>query len=147
MPLDLENLQNAIGSLEQALAVYQALDDREGEHLMTGDLEEAFRRVLQSGVIKHFEFTYGLSWLSIKRWLELNVSPNSADGVTRRRLFRLGAENLLLDDVDRWMDYHLARNDTSYTYKKSTADAVFEVIPAFLDDARLLLAALEARND
>ena len=147
MPLDLEGLQNAIGSLEQALAVYQAFDDREGGNLMTGDMPEALRRVLQSGVIKHFEFTYELSWLSIKRWLELNINPNSADGVTRRELFRLGAENRLIDDVDRWMDHHSARNDTSHTYRKTTADAVFAAIPAFLQDARRLLHALEARND
>ena len=115
MPLNLENLQNAIGSLEQALDVYRTLVDQEDRALLMGDSEETLRRVLQSGVIKHFEFTYELSWLSIKRWLELNVSPNSADGVTRRELFRLGAENRLIDDVDRWMDHHSARNDTSHT--------------------------------
>ncbi|MCY4555879.1 MAG: nucleotidyltransferase substrate binding protein [Chloroflexi bacterium] len=147
MPLNLKNLQNAIGSLEQALDVYRALVDQEDRALLMGDSEETLRRVLQSGVIKHFEFTYELSWLSIKRWLELNVSPNSADGVTRRELFRLGAENRLIDDVDRWMDHHSARNDTSHTYRKTTADAVFAAIPAFLQDARRLLHALEARND
>ena len=147
MPLNLEGLRNAITSLEQALVVYQALDDGEDRGPVMGDMEETLRRVLQSGVIKHFEFTYELSWLSIKRWLELNVSPNSADGVTRRELFRLGAENRLIDDVDRWMDHHSARNDTSHTYRKTTADAVFAAIPAFLQDARRLLHALEARND
>lgn len=132
MPLDLQSLQNAISSLEQALAVYQALGDQEDRALMIGDFEETLRRVLQSGVIKHFEFTYELSWLSIKRWLEANVSPTTGDGVTRRELFRLAAESRLIDDVDHWMRYHLARNDTSHTCRKTTADAVFAVIPTFL---------------
>ena len=78
---------------------------------------------------------------------EVNVNPNAADGVTRRELFRMGAENRLIDDVDRWMNYHLARNRTSHTYRESTANEVHAVIPAFPEDALLLLAALEARND
>ncbi len=45
------------------------------------------------------------------------------------------------------MNYHLARNNTSHTYRKATVDAVYSVIPAFLADSQLLLAALEARND
>ncbi len=146
MPLDLENLQNAIGSLDQALGILQVFEDRENAPLM-GGTQEAWRRVVQSGVIKHFEFTYELSWLFIKRWLEANVSPNAGDGVTRRELFRLGAENLLIDDVDRWMRYHQARNRMSHTYRQATADEVCAVVPAFLGDSRLLLAALEARND
>ena len=84
-----------------------------------GGTQEAWRRVVQSGVIKHFEFTYELSWLFIKRWLEANVSPNAGDGVARRELFRLDAENLLIDDVDRWMRYHQARNRTFiYTVRR-----------------------------
>jgi nucleotidyltransferase substrate binding protein (TIGR01987 family) len=112
-----------------------------------GGLDTVLQNAVKAGVIKHFEFTYEMSWKFIKRWLELNVSPNTADGVTRRELFRYGFEHQLIQSVDRWMDYHLARNDTSHTYRKETADAVYAVIPAFLTDARMLLAALEARND
>ena len=112
-----------------------------------GGLDTVLQNAVKAGVIKHFEFTYEMSWKFIKRWLELNVSPNTADGVTRRELFRYGFEHQLIQSVDRWMDYHLARNDASHTYRKETADAVYAVIPEFLTDARMLLAALEARND
>ena len=77
----------------------------------------------------------------------MTTPPNAADGVTRRELYRLGFENRLIDDVDRWMDHHEARNETTHTYRKATADEVYAAIPAFLEDAQLLLAALEARND
>ena len=142
MPLQLENLRNAIASLAEALM------HSENVTLMNS-LDETLRPVIRAGVIKHFEFTYEQSWLSIKRWLEANVNPNAADGVTRRELFRLGAEQRLIDidDIDRWMDYHAARNRTSHTYRETTANEVYAVIPAFLTDARLLLTALEARND
>lgn len=136
MPLDLDNMRTAIASLDEALSFSE-----------DPTLNGALGLVVQAGVIKHFEFTYELSWKFIKRWLELNVSPEAGAGVTRRELFRLGFENQLIPSVDRWMEYHLARNDTSHTYRKATADAVYAVIPGFLTDAQLLLAALEARND
>ena len=136
MSLDLSNIRSAIVSLDEAISFSE-----------DPTLNESLGLVVQAGVIKHFEFTYELSWKFIKRWLELNVSPDAASGVTRRELFRLGFEHQLIQSVDRWMEYHLARNDTSHTYRKATADAVYAVIPGFLSDARLLLAALEARND
>ena len=140
MPLELESFHSAVGSLSQAL-------EHSEDAVLMNSLDETLRNVVQSGVIKHFEFTYELSWKFIKRWVEMNVSPNVADGVTRRELYRLGFENRLIDDVERWMDHHEARNETTHTYRKATADEVYAAIPAFLEDARLLLAALEARND
>jgi nucleotidyltransferase substrate binding protein (TIGR01987 family) len=67
--------------------------------------------------------------------------------VARRQLFRLAAENGLLTDVDRWMEYHSARNETAHTYDEKRADEVFQVARRFLADAVLLLKALESRND
>ena len=140
MSLNLVGFRSAIGSLA---AVIERSEDRTA---MDG-LDPILQVAVRAGAIKHFEFTYELSWKLIKRWLELNVSPNAADGVTRRELYRLGFENRLIDDVERWMDHHEARNETTHTYRKATADEVYAAIPAFLEDARLLLAALEARND
>ena len=146
MPLELESLRNATHVLSEALNLGQTLESQ-GYSGPTGERNETLRTVVRSGVIKHFEFTYEMSWLFIKRWLENNVNPDAADGVTRRELFRMGAENRLINDADRWMGYHFARKRTSHTYRESAADEVYGVIPHFLADARLLLEALEARND
>ena len=140
MPLNLTGFRSAVGSLA---AVIERSEDRTA----MDRLDPILRIAVRAGAITHFEFTYELSWLSIKRWLEANVSPTTGDGVTRRELFRLAAESRLIDDVDRWMRYHLARNRTSHTYRETTANEVYDVIPEFLADARLLLARLEARND
>ena len=140
MPLELDSLHNATASLRIALKYSE-------DPILMGGQDEPLRIVLQSGVIKHFEFTYELCWKFIKRWLEENVNRTIADGVTRRELYRLGAEQRLIDDVDRWMDHHQARNLTAHTYRKATADRVYAAIPDFLEDAQLLLAALEERND
>lgn len=140
MPLDLENLRNSIASLRLVL-------ERCEDQTTMQALDAVLQNAVKAGVIKHFEFTYEQCWLAIKNWLEDNVSPNAADGVNRRELFRMGTEQRLIDDVGRWMRYHGARNRTSHTYRETTANEVYSVIPAFVEDAQLLLAALEARND
>ena len=140
MPLDLSSLKKAVSALN---GVLQTSDDQE----LMGGLDEGVRNAIRSGVVQHFEFTYELCWKFIKRWLERNISPAVADGVTRRELFRLGAENRMIDDVEQWMRYHEARNQTSHTYQPEIAAQVYHTAHAFAHDAARLLAALEARND
>ena len=140
MPLELDSLKKAVAALNGVLA---KSNDAE---LMRG-LDEITRNAIKSGAIQHFEFTYELCWKFVKRWLEMNISPTAADGVTRRELFRLAAENRLIVDVDEWMRHHDARNLTSHTYEPAVAERVYLAAHDFARDARRLLAALEARND
>jgi len=139
MILELSGLKRAVESLERAV---ETTASPEAEAL-----SERAREVLRAGVIQNFEFTYELCWKFIKRWLERNIGATYVDGVTRRELFRRGAENALIDDVDGWMDYHHARNETSHTYNQDTAEEVFEHAKRFLGDAKALLAILEKKND
>jgi len=140
MKLDLSSLRKAVESLEKTLAV---ADD---ETFMSG-LNDDQKQAVKAGVIQNFEFTYELCWKFMRRWLETNLGSVYVAGVARRQLFRLSAENRLLSDVDRWMEYHDARNETAHTYDESTAEDVLETAHRFLADARELLGALEARND
>ena len=100
-----------------------------------------------SGVIQNFEVTYGLSWKLMARWLNTYIGAGIADGVTKRGLFRLAAENRLLTDVDVWMQHHDARNDTSHIYDQEKAKLVYRATREFAHDARRLLEALGDRND
>jgi nucleotidyltransferase substrate binding protein (TIGR01987 family) len=138
--LELSSLEKAVRAL---IAVLAKSDDVE----FMGGLDEVARNAIKAGVVQHFEFTYELCWKFIKRWLETNISASVADGVTRRELFRLAAENRLIDDVEQWMRYHEARNLTSHTYQPEIAERVYKVAHDFGSDAQRLLAALEARND
>lgn len=140
MALVLSSLQKAVSALASVLA---KSDDVE----FMNHLDDVARTAIRAGVILHFEFTYELCWKFIKRWLETNISPAAADGVTRRELFRLGAENRLLDDVEQWMRYYEARNLTSHIYQPEIAERVYNTAHDFARDAARLLAALEARND
>jgi nucleotidyltransferase substrate binding protein (TIGR01987 family) len=138
--LNLIPLENAITSLEQ-------LHARVADEQFMVAQDEVVRRGLQAGLIQNLEFTYELCWKSMRRWLETNVSPEVADGVTRRELFRLAAENLLLDDVDEWMRYHTVRNETSHQYDRALAEETLSLMSDFARAARCLLNNLKARND
>ena len=140
MKLDLSSVRKAVESLEKTLRV---ADDEGFMSALNQDQKEAVR----AGVIQNFEFTYELCWKFMRRWLEGNLGSVYVAGVSRRQLFRLSAEHRLLDDVDRWMEYHDARNEAAHTYDEDTAEEVFETAHQFLSDARQLLRALEARND
>ena len=139
MILDLSSLKKAINSLEKALNV-AAPEKLE-------DMPEDQQDVIKAGVIQNFEFTYELCWKFMKRWLEENVGATYVDGVTRRELFRLGAANKLIADVDQWMEYHNARNETSHTYDQDSADEIFQVAKTFFPAAKKFLDMLEEKND
>lgn len=93
--------------------------------------ESDMAKVIRAGVIQNFEFTYELCWKFMKRWLEMNINTASADGITRRELFRLAAEYQLIDDVAVWMEFHYARNRTLHIYDEREAQEVFAIAIQF----------------
>ncbi len=140
MKLDLSSLRKAVESLQKTIKV--ADDDA-----FMSRLDDDQKDAIKAGVIHNFEFTYELCWKFMRRWLQVNLGPVYVEGMSRRQLFRLSAEHRLIDDVDRWMEYHDARNETAHTYDENTAEDVFETAQQFLADAQKLLRALEANND
>ena len=139
MNLDLSSFRNAVGSLRRAL---QVADD--GDFIL--GLSDSQKDAIRAGVIQNFEITYELCWKFMRRWLDVNIGSAYVTGVTRRQLFRLSAEHKLIGDVDKWMEYHEARNETCHTYDANTAEDVFETAHEFIADAETLLKALEDRN-
>ena len=138
MALELESLKKAIGALERSLRVA-------GEH--EGKEDADLQETLRAGVVQNFEVAYEQTWKMMKRWIETNISPVEVDGVTRRQLFRICHENRLIDQVDDWMAFHRARNETSHTYDAETAADVFAVAGAFLPAALEVFARIAERND
>jgi nucleotidyltransferase substrate binding protein (TIGR01987 family) len=140
MLLELDSLRKAVSSLAGIVS-------------LTGDAErmarfdDVARNGLKAGAVQNFEFTYELCWKFMKRWLEHNLGAAYVDGAPRRELFRLAAEHRLIDDPQKWMDYHRARNLTSHTYNEETAEDVFAVASGFAAAAKDLLSRLESRND
>lgn len=137
--LDLSSLKKASNSLKESLGVLDGYQKQ--------SKDEPLIKTLRAGVIQNFEFTYELCWKFIKRWLERNLGRTEVEGVSRRQLFRLAHESRLIDDVEFWMTFHAARNQTSHTYDPEIAEEVLAVTRVLLPQAQELLARLEAKND
>lgn len=140
MGLKINSLRKALASLERAIHVAKIMreDDNTGKDVMD---------TIEAGVIQNFEFTYELCWKFMKRWIEENINSEMVDGVTRKELFRVSAENKLISEVDKWMEFHRARNSTSHIYDEKVAEEVFAASLSFLPYAKAFFIRLEERND
>ncbi|MGD9969744.1 MAG: HI0074 family nucleotidyltransferase substrate-binding subunit [Sulfuricurvum sp.] len=139
MALILTNFLKAIEALERSLKA-----DEDAKVL---DLSNEIRESIRAGVIQNFEVCYEQAWKMMKRWLENHVGSTYVDGVTRRELFRVAAENRLINDVELWMGFHSSRNETSHTYDQTTASEVFAEAKPFLVEVKSLFGILQLRND
>lgn len=104
--------------------------------------------LLRDGVIQRFEYTYELSWKMLKRYLtSVSAGTEEFEGMTFQQLIRTGSEKgLLLGDWRDWKRYRGARTSTSHLYNQKAAEAVYEVIPGFLKEARHLLKRLQTES-
>jgi nucleotidyltransferase substrate binding protein (TIGR01987 family) len=138
--LDLSSLRDAVQSLEDSIEVVSASEWFAAQ-------SEKVQNTLVAGVIHNFEFVYELCIKMIRRQLELEAaSPNEVDTLNFRNLLRAAGEKGMVDDVSAWFTYRELRNITSHTYDHEKAKQVWQRTLVFIDDARLLLQRLEARN-
>lgn len=140
MKLDFSSLENAISQLEKSLKYSISPIAQEDDDLF---------EQLRNSVIQCFEFTYELSHKMLKRYLEeTSASPEEIDLSTFQNLIRTGNEKgLLRSDWSRWRMYRQARTDSSHTYSEDKAEAVYQIAPDFLDEAKYLYQQLMARTD
>jgi nucleotidyltransferase substrate binding protein (TIGR01987 family) len=133
--LDIDPLKNAVNALEASVRDYDEFSSKGG----------TLKNTLRSGVIQNFEVAYELSWKFMKRWLSFNVSPELIDGVSRFELFKYAAEKKLISKLDKWFDFHKARNRTVHEYSETTADEVFGFARDFIPYAKEFVEKLEAK--
>jgi nucleotidyltransferase substrate binding protein (TIGR01987 family) len=129
MPLDPTPFTNAVARLGEGLARY----DRDRSDAQIRD-----------GLIQRFEFTYDLAHKMLRRALEeAAANPAEIDRMTFPDLIRTGFEQgLVAGGWPDWRTYRAMRNITSHTCDEAKALQVVEAIPAFLAEARALLARL-----
>lgn len=128
-------LKSALASLDRLVQFALSKDERTSAPV---EFEAARMAVIQA-----FEFTYELCWKQMKRWMEFNYSASGME--SRRELYRRAAEYKLIQDVDKWMEFHGARNQTSHTYDGSIAEDVFAAACEFLPYGKDFFSRLEAR--
>ena len=138
--LDLSALQRALTSLEDSLEVVS-------DSAWFNEQSLKVQNTLIAGVIQNFEFVYEVGFKMIKRQIELeSASPDEVDQGSFRDVLRLAAEKGLIRDVEAWFGYRRMRNITAHTYDHEKARQVYQGTLLFINDARALLASLEARN-
>ena len=138
--LDLGALRNATASLEDGIGVVSDI-------AWFGAQTRAVQNTLIAGVIQNFEFVYELGFKMIKRQLEAEAaSPTEVDESNFRNVLRMAGEKGLIADVEVWLDYRRMCGTSSHTCNHEKARLVYQGTLKFINDARALLAALEARN-
>ena len=78
------------------------------------------------GVIKSFEFTYELSWNTLKDYFEYQGEADSIKG--SRDVFRLGVQRNLLSQGKDWMRMIDSRQQSSHDYDLTMAENILKEI-------------------
>lgn len=140
LPLDLGALRRALASLEDGLEVVS-------DSNWFKQQPPKVQNTLIAGVIQNFEFVYEISFKMIRRQIEAEAaSPDEVDESNFRDVLRVAAEKGMVADVEAWFGYRKMRNITAHTYDHEKALQVYQGTLVFINDARALLASLEARN-
>jgi nucleotidyltransferase substrate binding protein (TIGR01987 family) len=103
-------------------------------------LEQPVNEFTRDASIQRFEYTYELSWKTLKRYL---AEETGVKEYNVKNLYREAGRQNLIDDVEAWFEYHVARNLTSHTYNEITALETYDTAKKFVMDADKLLHNLE----
>lgn len=96
----------------------------------------------QQGLIQAFEFTHELAWNLLKDFLENRGTAGiygSRDAV--REAFKRG----LIKNGEVWMRMIVSRNQSSHTYRRSTADEIARLVRTlYIDEFEILESTMHA---
>ena len=89
-------------------------------------LNEEVTDVVIDGVLHRFEFTFELSWKTIKDYLEyLGVTEKIG---SPREIIQLGFKQGIISDGESWIQMMLSRNALSHLYDEKTSREIYEKI-------------------
>jgi len=133
MILDLSPLGNAIARLDQGLKRYQG---------------ERHDTQIRDGLTLRLKWAYEQCHKMLRRSLEARAAtPGEFYEADFQFIIRSANEQgLLLGDWPKWRGYRQMRAKTSHTYDEDVALEVVASIPAFLEEARYLMARLEQHH-
>ncbi len=106
------------------------------------ELSKLDKEALAESVIQRFEVSYDIGWKHLKRYmvevLALPDVPSSPKPVLRLA----DTNNLLGDNLERWIEYAEARVATSHDYSGEKAADCLTQIDDYINDAILLYEKL-----
>jgi nucleotidyltransferase substrate binding protein (TIGR01987 family) len=115
------NIANSDIRWKQRFSNYQKVLSQLQEFIIKKDLS----KLELQGLIKAFEYTYELSWNTIKDFYEAQGETNIQGS---KDAFRLAFKRGLLDSGDTWMDMIESRKLTVHSYDEVVAKKVVDLI-------------------
>jgi nucleotidyltransferase substrate binding protein (TIGR01987 family) len=124
--IEYDNFQKALKHLELQHENYRTLDSA---------LPELMQEGIAESVIQRFETCYDCMWKVLKLYLKEEIGlPEVPSGP--KPIFRIANENnLFATDIEQWMKYLDARNNTSHDYSGEKAQVALAMMGDFIDDA------------
>lgn len=92
-------------------------------------------------IIQRFEYTYELSWKTLKRYF---IENQNTEEFHVKNLWREAAKQGLIKNPEIWFEFHKARNATSHTYNKKVAATVIAQAEKFSSELPDLIQKLES---
>lgn len=102
-------------------------------------LIEAKSELEKAGAIQAFEFCYELAWKTMKRLLAFR----GVEAASPREVFRLAAQEKLIDDPETWFEFIVKRNLTVHIYNRKVADDMFHFLPQFAKELNKLVLLIK----
>ena len=97
----------------------------------------------RDGVIQRFEYSFEMTWKAIRNYL-ITMGRAEVSG-SPKPLLRDALEEGLIDNIELWFGFLEARNASSHSYNKLTADQVFERAKEFMPKAEALLKKMRKK--
>lgn len=137
MTLNTDHLQRCIRTLEASL-------DMLSRAAPDGIDYEVFR----NAAVKGFELVLEITGKLLRKALKAyGGSPKAVDELFDRDVLRHAGKHGLMspEEIGRWFAYRDNRNNTAHDYGEGFARETLSLMPSFLDDARLIEAALREK--
>jgi nucleotidyltransferase substrate binding protein (TIGR01987 family) len=98
----------------------------------------------KQGIIKSFEYTFELSWKTLKDYLESEgIATNSP-----RQVIKQAFHNQIITDGDTWIDMLDQRNLMAHTYDEARANQALDLIRnKYFSAIQILISYLTANHE
>ncbi|MFO0794270.1 MAG: HI0074 family nucleotidyltransferase substrate-binding subunit [Candidatus Brocadiaceae bacterium] len=129
--------EDGLINFQKAYEKFANIVDRKDEFY-----REGFGDIYLDLVVKRFEFTYEMSWKTIKRYLDyVGIECHSP-----RSCFKDAFSQKLINDEAVWLDMIEQRNLSSHIYDEDEIKGILDKINDYKDTFEKLLRSLEERS-
>lgn len=136
MTLNVEHLLRTADTLEQALLALQGC----------ADTSSVLYDLYRNAAIKSFELSLETAGKLMRKALKaFGGSPREVDRLVFNDVLRQCGKHGVLEllAVTRWLAYRANRNNTAHDYGVQFADQTLTLLPAYVQDVRLLATKLQ----